>query len=446
MLRVTARGRPDRPTSLAGSVIAQRFDIAPLTAFAPGALGAARGVLDASLQLDGFDPDTGKLSGKLHLQQARVPLDDRIGTLRNGDLVVDVDEHRVTAGLTGKLGRGDIKGTATVELAGSTPRKLDANLALRQISLIRQLQPVIDADVVAHLQYDRRWTGKITVDHGHVVVPPAAGHVLLEATTPSDMVFVDAPPAKATPLLHRPPPQHPWLIADVSIGDTRIDIEQEEYKASGRASGQLKVAIGGESIGVDGEIDARRGDFELLGQRSQLDKGKVTFDGTIDPLLEVRIVRDLGSMTVTADVAGRASKPEITFSSDTGSYSQGDLAAIFVGGQPGGDRSEASQAATAAGAGYLSKLVSDRINKLLPIKLDLGFRYDAATADTSQAVGVTTRITENLLLEFRQHPDPRPDENASEGVLEWRHGDWLFRGTGGSSLDNNGEIQHRWHW
>ena len=49
---------------------------------------------------------------------------------------------------------------------------------------------------------------------------------------------------------------------------------------------------------MDGSISAERGDIELLGQRSQLDHGVLVFDGTIDPLLDIKVVRDLPDLTV----------------------------------------------------------------------------------------------------------------------------------------------------
>jgi translocation and assembly module TamB len=448
-LSVSAHGRPRLLDSLMASVDADKFDLAPISAFAPGVFGAARGVLDGSLALEGFDPDTGKLRGKLHVHDGRLPLHDLIGTLRKADVAIDVRDRTVTAKLTGRLGRGDVTGAATVALAGSTPRTLDATLALRQISLIRAHQPVIDADISTHLEHSDRWTGRTTIDHAHVVVPSSGAVALLEAQTPSDMMFVDAPPPKATPLLHRPPPTHPWLVTRVALHTASIDVEDDEYQALGRVAGEVVVAVGGDAIGMDGTIEGERGDIELLGQRSQLDHGSVIFDGTLDPVLDVRVTRDLDTMTVYADVAGRASKPEVTFSSDTGSYSQGDLLAYFVGGQPGGDRTEVSQAAAAASAGYASKLLSKKLNKLLPIKLNLDFRYEAATAVNSEAVGLGRWLNSDTYVEARQHIEARPDENVNEGVLEYHWsllGNSLFRASIGDQGYDSGEIEWRWHW
>jgi hypothetical protein len=451
LLHVNAHGEPAHAATLVAKLDAATFDIAPVTAFAPGALGASRGVLDASLTLDGFDPDHGKLTGGLHVHDARVPLHDLIGTLRQADLDVRSDGSLIKVKVGGKLGRGSVDGTAKVTLVGSTPSKADITLALTQISLIRAHQPVIDAEVTAKLTNGKKWTGDVTISKAHVVVPSSGGTTLLEAATPGDLVFVDAPPKNPTSLLQRPPPSHPWLVTNVTLDTTRVDVQDDEYKVAAWIGGKLSVSVGGESIGMDGTIDTQRADLELFGDRNaQLDHARVVFDGTIDPVLDVRVIRDLDTLVVTADVGGRASKPEVTFSSDSGSYSQGDLAAFFVGGQPDGDRGEVGQAAAAAAAGYASALFTKKLNKLLPIHLDLELRYEAATATTSDAFDVARQLGADTHLEYRHLLDPRPDENVDEGIIEHHLGEsWLVRTSiGRSALEWNGggEIQHRWHW
>ena len=451
LLHVTAHGEPRHAATLVAKLDAATFDLAPITAFAPGPLGAARGVLDAQLTLDGFDPDRGKLSGSLHVHDARVPLHDLIGTLRNARLDVDVAGGKLTGKLGGKLGRGSVGGSATITLVGSTPSKADITLALRQISLIRAHRPVIDADVTANLENKTRWIGDVTIRKAHVVVPASGGTALLDAAAPGDLVFVDAPVKNPISLLQRPPPSHPWLVTRVTLDTTRVDVEDDEYKVASWIGGHLVVAIGGESIGIDGSIDTTRADLELFGQRdSQLDHARVVFDGSLDPVLDVRILRDLDTLVVTADVGGRASKPEVTFSSDSGSYSQGDLAAMFVGGQPGGDRNEVGQAAAAAAAGYASTLFTKKLNKLLPVHLDLELRYEAATATSSDSFDVAHPLGADTYFEYRHLLDPRPDENIDEGILEHHlNQNWSTRfSLGHSSLEWNGggEIQRRWHW
>ena len=448
-LHVTAHGRPDRLATLEGGFEATKLDIAPFTAFAPGPLGAAKGTLTSSLKLVGLDPDTGDLHGTLLLENGRVPLHDLIGTLRNANLDVNIANHTVTAQLKGKLGKGDVEGKAIVALTGSTPKTADVTLALRQISLIRAHQPQIDAKVHAKLAYGDQWTGDIAVTDAHVLVPQSGGTELLESAMPSDMLFVDGKPPEVSSLLQRPPPSHPWLVANVSLAPTTVDVQDVQYQVRGDISGALVLSVGGGDIGLDGAIDAQRGDIQLLGQRSQLDHGSVVFDGTLDPLLNIRVIRDLDDMTITCEVSGRLSRPEVAFTTDASGYTQGDLLAFFVGGEPGGSRGEVGQAAASAAAGYASSLVSQKLNdKLLKrfnVKLD--FHYDPATSANSEAFGLSTWINRNTFIEYRQHLEARPDENANEVDAEYHlRGNTMLDGNIGDRGYAGADLVHRWHW
>lgn len=443
LLHITANGPLDKSKLRAGFE-ANALDIAPFAVFAPGQFAAARGTIDASLQLFGIDPDTGDLKGKLQIRKGRLPLHDLIGTLREADIDVIVANHRIDATLKSKLGPGTVTGTATVMLAGSTPKNADVKLTIRQIALIRAFQPRIDADVTARLAHGTRWTGDIAIDNGHVLVPSRGGQMLLDATTPTDMIFVDGPVPKVAPLLQRPPPSKPWLVANVALGRTTIDVLDEQYQVNGAIDGRFVLSLGGDGIGMDGAIDAERGDIELLGQRSQLDHGSLVFDGTIDPLLNIRVVRDLSDVTVAAEITGRLSDYHLEFTSDTGSYSQGELLAMFAGGSSGGD-SEFGQAAATAGYGYLSSLVTSKLLKRLPIKLE--FHYTPGGATTSDAYGFSHWLNRNLYIEGRMHPEARPDENATEGILEYHLGRYfLLSGDAGDRGYAGADFVGHYHW
>ncbi len=450
LVHVTARGRPDQLALLDASFEAGKLDIAPFVAFAPGQFGAAKGTIGGSLRLHGLDPDTGDLKGTVQLRDGRLPLHDLIGTLRAANVDVTIANHTITADLKGKLGRGDVTGKATIALSGSSPKKADIDMTLRQISLIRAFQPQIDAKLVAKLENNgEQWTGDIDVTNAQVVVPNSGGVKLLESYTPADMLFVDGDAPLVSSALQRPPPAHPWLVANVNIATTPIDVQDIQYQVRGAISGHVVLSVGGDEIGLDGAIDAQRGDIQLLGQRSQLDHGSLVFDGTIDPLLNIRVIRDLDEISVACEVTGRVSKPIINFTSEPGGYSQGDLLAFFLGGQPGADRGEVGQAAASAAAGLASSIASQKLNeKLLKrwnIKLD--FHYNPATASSSEAIGFSHWFGRNLYVEGRQHPEARPDENANEMYGEYHLGNnTLLEGEIGDRGYAGSDLVHRWHW
>ena len=157
------------------------------------------------------------------------------------------------------------------------------------------------------------------------------------------------------------------------------------------------------------------------------------------------MVRDLTDFTIAADISGRLSKPEIQLSSDSGSYSQGDLISFFLGGEPSADRGEVGQAAAAAGAGLASALVSKQFNKVLPVKVDIN--YEAATSTSSEAVRVGHWINSHLFVAGRTHPEARPDENANEVIGEYHFaGNTLLEGNIGDRGYAGLDLLHRWHW
>jgi translocation and assembly module TamB len=58
-----------------------------------------------------------------------------------------------------------------------------------------------------------------------------------------------------------------------------------------------------------------RGRLDILTQRITFDRGVVTFAGDLDPILEFSGSTRSGDTTITVTVSGRASDPEVTFSS-----------------------------------------------------------------------------------------------------------------------------------
>jgi hypothetical protein len=449
-ITIKAHAKPTAWRELTASVQAVNFDVAPATAFAPGAASAAKGTITASLSLKGVDPDTGEVEGKVVVHGGRYPLSALLGTLRGIEAELTIANHRIEiTKVDGKLGKGEIHATGNVELAGSEPKKLHIDGTLTDISLVRAFQPTIGATVAVDLTNSgTQFTGDIVVRRAHVAIVTAEGAKLLDASPPPDMVFVDEGAIDNLRLGAREPPTKPWLVATVDLRPTSLEIIQDQFQIRGSASGKLELSLGQGSVGLDGSIDADAGDIDLLGTRSQLERGEVIFDGTVDPLLNVRVVRDLDNLSVTAQVSGRASKPEVTMSSDSGSYTQGELYSMFLGGQAATGGSDASQAGEAAGAGYASSLLSSKINHALnlPLRVDIG--YDVATATSSQGLRVGTWISAKWFIAARAHPEARVDENRQEAITEYhlRNHIVLEGQVGFDGGYHSADLVRRWNW
>ncbi|MEO6776635.1 MAG: translocation/assembly module TamB domain-containing protein [Kofleriaceae bacterium] len=455
LIDLAVEGKPRDRRTLVASLTAVNFDLAPVTALGTGALSAARGTINAGLVLHGFDPDTGEVSGRLQITGGRFPLSPMLGTLRAIDAEIDVANHQVKlTKLDAKLGKGEIHGTGHLDLVGSQPTKMHADLAVSEVSLVRAFQPTIGAVVKIDLAAaGPQWTGTIDVSKGHVDILTSGGAKLLDSELPGDIVFVDEGGGDQVKLGARPAPTKPWLVAAVKIHPVQLQIIQEQFQVRIAASGGLELSLGQGSVGLEGEINATRGDIDLLGGRSYVDHAAVIFDGTIDPRLDVKINRDLDAITVNAVVSGRASKPEINLTSEPpGAYTQGELYAMFIGGQAsstGG--SDAAQAGAAAGAGVASAWVSSRIREQLKqhfkIDLDVAFNYEVATATSSNAVRVGFWYSPKLFIAGRGHPEARIDENSNELLFEYHlRGNWIWQGTFGDRNYDGTDFVKRWHW
>lgn len=402
------------------TISAKAFDLAPLLAFAPGAAAGGAGRLDANLTIVGLDPGTAQVAGELHLQGARLPIAPSVGTLRRASVDVVIGARSMTIAAKGRLGSGDLALASTLALEGARPTGGEATLTLRKVSPIGTVEPVIDADVTAKLERrGDQWFADVVVRNGHVVVPSARGEKLKPVGAPTDMVLESGEQITRRPM-KKQVPQHAAVTAKITLDATSID--SEEVRSI--VKGSVTVTADLEAIGVVGRVEADRGEVDLFGRRYQVERAAVNFDGSIDPLLDLRITHDFADVTTVTNVRGRLSKPELQMSSDPGTYSQGQLLGFLLGGEPTGDPSTsgARDQVTGVGASYIANKLGGFVRGALPIDLDV-LRYEAATAVSSAAVTVGTWLSRSLFVAYRYRLDARPDENSGEGELEY----WLSR-------------------
>lgn len=447
LLKISARGKPESLDTVVASIEAANFDITPFLAFAPPdhPAVAMRGLVSGVLKLRGLDPDTGDVRGRLVISEARVPIAAELGNLRGATLELNVLDKEIIATLEGKIGRGTVKGKAIARLTGSMPSAAELTVALRKVSPIGEIQPVIDADISGYfVRTKTKWTGKLAIKHGNVYVPPDEGNELLITGTPSDIIFIDQHNVLIKP--KRRPPSAPWLFADIDIEPTKIVVDDTDFNFNGVASGQLRLEVG-DGIGLDGTIATERGVVEVLGRRYRLDHGVIDFDGSLDPRLDIQMMHDFPSMTLTVDVRGRSSEPDLRLSSDSGAYSQSQLLSFLAGATPSDDPASQSGDAVASGSlTILSSRIGRRINDKLPLLKFDTINYEAKTASSSRAIKLGRRLGEHTYLNYRYRFEPRPDENPSEAVVEWEvHKNIVIEGTGGQRAVG-GDVLWRKRW
>lgn len=418
-LKLVAQANPNALKEGTATIHAKAFDLTPILAFMPGPAGGAAGRLDANLAVTGLDPAMARIAGELHMTGARIPIAPQVGTLRRAKIDIVITEQGLKIDVDGRLGGGTVKLASTFKLDGAMPVSGDATVTVRKVSPIGNVEPVISADVTAKLsRKGDQWTADVDVRKGDVVVPEGNGEALDPVGAPSDMVFLSG--KQLTEKRKEEPPRHPSIIANITLHSTNVKAEELRSVIHGKVT----VSADADSVGIVGTIESDRADLDLFGRRYDVEHAAVHFDGTTDPLLDVRITHDFSDVSTITQVRGRLSKPELIMSSDPGIYSQGQLLGFLLGGEPGGDPNSGSvrDQATTVGSSFVANKLGGYVKKALPIDIDV-LRYEAATASSGSAVTVGKWLTRSLFIAYRQRLESRVDENRSEGELEY----WLTR-------------------
>jgi translocation and assembly module TamB len=451
-LQITASAQPSALRDGNATMVATALDLAPIVAFLPGPAGGIGGRLDANLAVHGLDPHVAQLAGSLHVTEGRLPIAPAVGTLFHGDLQVKIANNAAAITAAGKLGNGDVRlsGTAPL-LSPDAPPSGQIELTMRKVQLIGTTEPVIDGTVSAKIQRTNdAWHFDVHVSRAAVRVPADKGEKLAPVGPPNDLVYGGKqhyhPPdqVRGSPP-HRAAPENPILVADIRIDATKV----ETNELRGDVQGRLKVTVGDKELGIVGNIGLLRGDLDLFDRRYQVERAAIHFDGSTDPVLDVRITHDFPDVTTVTEIHGRASKPELTMSSNPGLYSQAELLGFLLGGEPGGDPNNApstQQRVAAAGESFVANQLGGYVKKALPIDIDV-LRYESATATSSAAVTVGTWLTHELFLAYRQHLESRPDENAGEGEIEyWLRRRLVIEATVGDRGYNGADLLWRRRW
>jgi autotransporter translocation and assembly factor TamB len=422
MLQVIATGSPSALEKGSVTIKAKAFDLVPLLVFAPGPAGGAAGRLDADLEVTGLDPAKAKIAGELHLTDARLPVAPNIGTLRRAKVDVIVGNN-LQVKVVGKLGDGDVTLNSTISMNGAQPTGGEATITLRKISPIGTVEPDIDANIETKLRREGdKWIADVAIRNGSIKIPKARGEKLKPVGAPPDMVFMTGDRVTRRPMKMEQGkvPKRPTFIANITLYSTYI----ESAEVRGLLKGKMTVSLDADNVGIVGQIAADRADLDLFGRRYQVETAAVRFDGTTDPLLDLRITHDFPDVTTVTQVRGRLSKPELIMSSNPGIYSQGQLLGFLLGGEPSGDpqAGSARDQVTAAGTSFIANKLGGYVRNALPVDIDV-LRYEAAGASSSAAITVGSWLSRSLFIAYRRHLEARPDENTGEGEIEY----WLSR-------------------
>ena len=417
-----------RGTAPKGTVRARSFQIAPIARLVPTTLLGVRGVLDADLQLRGGTPRDALITGVVRVTGAQAPLSDVIGNLRDGALTVTFSPGAAKVELAGNVESGRLDARASAVLDGVVPRTATVDVGVRELTLITSKAPRLAGDL--HVDLDLRgaqWVATARVRDGVVNVPAKGGRVLHPAGAPPDLVFTDDTSVDARIPVTRATLLRTWLgtrptVPLLALSLTIEPVSVVSPQLRGEVSGKLDLSIGVDGAAVDGRIAVDSGTVVVLERRYSIRRAELVFDGSIDPLLGIELEYQFPDLALRVGIDGRLSQPRLVLTSTPGTYTEGQLLAMLLGGSPTTPGGETFDAAAGVVSSVASAAIGGVVQDALPFRLDVLY-YEPATATSGGAVVGGRWVTSKLLVLGRRRVDPAADQNASEAELRY----WLAR-------------------
>ena len=270
----------------------------------------------------------------------------------------------------------------------------------------------ITANLVPLAQRPDRWiiasgSGNARLEHNMLTVrgnlvanagllaQPAAGHPHL----PDDVIIIGR---------NKPDGQHSGR------GGLRIDVEAaldlgERFYIhasglEGRLAGQLHLkGEPGQKLRTTGTITAQDTKFEAYGQNLTVERGIVSFQGSIDdPALNVRAVRKGLAVVAGVEVTGSVRYPVVRLVSTPAVSDLEKLSWITLGRAPGG-KADASLLLAAASSilGGQSGGVTDKISQALGVD-ELSIRQVGSDPLTGQIGTIGKRLSKEVYISYEQ--------------------------------------------
>ena len=376
---------PDKADPVEGAIEARVADIGIWNAWIPpgwrlsGSLGTRARIAGTF----GAPQFTGELSGEglglRNLLQGVAVSDGSIAIRLQGETA---RIERMT--LRGGDGRIDITGGATL---GSKPV---VNLAL-QAERFRVLgrvdrQLIVSGDATLALSADKtRLRGALRVDEGLFDASASDAPALDEDVTvrrPGDIVRAEAENGA----------QRPRREIDVALS---LDLG-ERLMVRGRGldttlRGNLRVSTPNNRLAINGDIRAERGTYAAYGQKLEIERGVISFNGPPDnPRLDVLALRASSDIRVGVTISGNLLTPRVRLFSDPEMSETDKLSWLILGRAPDGlgrtDTALLQRAAVALLAGE-GEGANDQLMKTLGID-DLSLRQtDGDTRETVITLG-----------------------------------------------------------
>lgn len=308
-------------------------------------------------------------------------------------------------------GRGAVTLSGLIQ-AGEAGLTYQADGQVADFLVMRQDRLHAAASGTLHLEGDQQaavLSGAMTVERADLNIEQQGS-----ASIPKlEVVEINRPGQKRAAALVRPAAARSEAIEPPLEVGLKLEVTINQAFVRGRGldsvwGGTLTVGGSLSRPTLVGQLTAQRGTFDFAGRSFRLtNDSKVTFDGnaTIDPQLAITAEAKAQDLTARVNIGGRASKPEITFSSDP-SYPSDEILARLLFGRGIGQLSTVQQlqlaqavASLATGGGGFDPIGKIRSTLGLDV-LEVG--GGDARQGTGPSVAAGKYLDENTYLRVEQ--------------------------------------------
>ncbi len=239
-------------------------------------------------------------------------------------LVANVSNNKlVIERLNAKSGEGAVSVDGSLGLDPNQGLPVDMRVKINKARYVNGtlIAATFDADLAlsGKLGSNAALSGKVTVDRAEITVPEQ----LPSGSVAVSVEHVDPPPpVERTLEVMREREQRRQAVgggsSDISL-DISVNAPQRIFVRGRGLDAELggKVRLFGStsSILASGSFALIRGRLDILTKRITLSRGVITFAGDLDPILDFVGTTTSGDTTITVTISGRASNPEVNFSS-----------------------------------------------------------------------------------------------------------------------------------
>ncbi len=238
--------------------------------------------------------------------------------------------------LTAKAGTGSVAAQGFASLSAEAGYPMDISATLDNARLARS--DAISARATGTLRLTKA-AGETALLSGQLRLPETRYKVVREgAAQVPELTGVRFKPPRGPKRItgDEPARPRPGLLQLVRLDIALLAPEKLYVSGMGLDSEwRADFKVGGTSAApvLAGEVELLRGNLDFAGRSFELTQGRVQFTGgpTIDPTVAMQATDDVEDVTVNVNVAGRASNPQITFTSVPGLPQDEIMARVLFG-------------------------------------------------------------------------------------------------------------------